>query len=121
MLDETGFFRDNFHGFNVTLEQSAWENRVGIALAYDTQRQDRKSRASFFSGNNNNHIRIDTTPIGNDGLPNPNYGRPWTLVGAGYRWTSRDTNDETRRATAFCSNGERMPGVRARSSVRAGP
>ena len=100
LLDETAFFTDSFHSVNLMFEQRAWENRLGIELAYDAQRQDRASYATFFSGNNNGHIRIDTTVTLPNGLPNPNLGRPFAVVGAN-RWTHRDTDDNTLRATAY--------------------
>ena len=43
LIDETANFFDNFHAFNVSVEQRAWQNRLGIELAYDHQRHDRGS------------------------------------------------------------------------------
>ena len=38
MIDEMSRQGDTFHAFNIAFEQRAWKDRVGIELAYDTQR-----------------------------------------------------------------------------------
>ena len=100
MIDETSRQSSSFHAFNIAFEQRAWEDRIGIELAYDTQRSDRDSKNSFFSTGNSNHIRIDTTVTLPDGQPNPNLGRPFAIFGQS-AWNNNFSERETKRATAF--------------------
>jgi hypothetical protein len=100
MLDETSRQMDAFHTFNVTLEQLAWNNRVGVEVAYNRERYDSRARNSFMQQANANHIRIDTTVTLPNGQPNPNLGRPYTQYGGG-NWNNRFTEREAVRATAF--------------------
>ena len=100
MIDETSRQGDSFHAFNVALEQRAWRDRVGVELAYDTQRVDRRSKNSFFSQGNANHIRIDTNVALPTGQPNPNLGRPYVIYGQS-TWSNNYSDRETMRATGF--------------------
>ncbi len=101
MIDETARQGDSFHAFNVAFEQRAWEDRVGIELAYDTQRVDRRSKNAAFSSNNGNHIRVDVNPVLPTGQVNPNYGRPFTFAYGQSTWTNDFSERETKRATAY--------------------
>ena len=100
MIDETSRQGDSFHTFNVALEQRAWEDRIGFELAYDAQRFDRRSKNSFFSAGNANHIRIDPNVTLATGQPNPNVGRPYVVFGQA-NWTNTFVERETARATAY--------------------
>ncbi len=100
MIDETSRQSESFHAFNVAFEQRAWQDRLGIELAYDTQRADRRSKNSFFSAANANHIRIDTNVTLPTGEPNPNLGRPYVIYGQS-NWTNSLSDRETMRATGF--------------------
>ena len=100
MIDETSRQSSSFHAFNIAFEQRAWEDRIGIELAYDTQRADSHFKNSFFSTGNSNHIRIDTTVTLPNGQPNPNLGRPFAIFGQS-AWRNSFTERETKRATAF--------------------
>lgn len=100
MLDETSRQADAFHSFNVALEQRAWRDRVGIELAYDTQRYDRLSKNSFFSFSNGNHIHVDTNVTLPTGERNPNLGRPFATYGQN-PWYYFNTDRETWRATGY--------------------
>jgi len=100
MIDESSVQGDSFHTFNVALEQRALSDHLGLELAYDTQRLDRRARNSFFSANNANHINIDTSVTLPNGQPNPNLGRPYALYGQS-TWSNNYSDRETSRATAF--------------------
>lgn len=102
MIDETGRQNESFHTFNLAFSQSAWEDRVGIEVAYDRQRVDRNSKNSFFSGAffNAQHIYVDATVSLPNGQPNPNLGRPFALFGQ-QSWSRSFEDRETTRATAF--------------------
>jgi len=100
MIDESSTQGDSFHAFNVSLEQRALRDHVGIEVAYDTQRVARRSRNSFFSSANSNHVYIDTNAVLSTGQPNPNYGRPFALFGQS-NWSNNLSERETWRATAF--------------------
>ena len=100
MLDETSRQGDTFRTFNVTLEQLAWKDRIGVELAYNTERYDVRSKNSFFQSNNGNHVSIDASVSLPNGQPNPNVGRPRVMYGQ-IAWTHTLTSRETARATAF--------------------
>lgn len=100
LIDETSRQEESFHAFNVRLEQSFWRNHAGIELAYDQQRNDRRSRNSFFSINNANHIFLDTSVTLPNGQPNPNLGRPYAVYGLS-NWRERFEERQAAHATAF--------------------
>ncbi|MDO8544751.1 MAG: hypothetical protein Q7S40_30275 [Opitutaceae bacterium] len=100
MLDETSRQSDSFRTFNVTLEQDFWQNHAGLQLAYDRQRIDRRSKNSFFSQGNSNHIYIDTSVTLPNGLANPNLGRPFAVYGQS-NWLEKFEEREGKRATGF--------------------
>ncbi len=100
LIDETSRQAESFHAFNVRLEQGFWQNHAGIELAYDTQRNDRRSRNSFFSINNANHIFLDTSVTLPNGQANPNLGRPYAVYGLS-NWRDRFEAREAAHATGF--------------------
>ncbi len=100
MLDETASQSDSFRTFHVAIEQTAWKDRLGVEVAYNTERYDRRSSNFFLAGNGSGHIRIDAAVTLPTGQPNPNVGRPFMMmsqVGLGHNYTER----ESARATAF--------------------
>ncbi len=100
MIDETSRQGDSFHAFNIALEQRAWKDRVGVEVAYATERVDRRGKNSFFQNGNNNHIRLDTGAVLNTGEPNPNLGRPFTVFNWS-TWSTASTGRETSRVTGY--------------------
>ncbi len=101
MIDESSRQGDSFHSFNVAIEQRGWKDRVGIELAYNTERVDRRSQNAAFSSNNGNHIRVDVNQVLPTGQINPNYGRPFTFAYGQSTWTNNFTEREALRATGF--------------------
>ncbi|MDP3069964.1 MAG: TonB-dependent receptor plug domain-containing protein [Opitutaceae bacterium] len=101
LIDESSRQGDTFHAFNLAFEQRAWEDRIGLELAYDTQRVDRRSKNSAFAANNGNHVRIDINAVLPTGQPNPNFGRPFVAAYNNSSWRNNFTDRETRRATGF--------------------
>lgn len=101
MLDETSRQGDSFHTFNVAFEQRAWQDRIGIELAYDTQRYYQRSKNSAFSSGNANHIRIDVNQVLPNGQINPNYGRPFANIYSQANWRNNFSDRESKRVTAF--------------------
>jgi catecholate siderophore receptor len=104
MITEEATTRESFHGSNFTLEQTAWDNRIGVELSYDNQRYDNRMLwgmpFSVQGSNTNREIFIDTTVTLPNGLPNPNLGRPFAR-GSGNYGQLRFTETETRRASGF--------------------
>lgn len=100
MIDETARQGDSFHSFNIAFSQNAWEDRIGVELAYDAQRLDRRSVNGAFSAANANHVKIDTNVTLPNGQPNPNLGRPFVIYGQS-AWTNYFSERESMRATAF--------------------
>ncbi|MDP3070647.1 MAG: hypothetical protein Q8N18_10175 [Opitutaceae bacterium] len=100
LIDESSRQNESFHAFNVRLEQSFWQNRAGFELAYDVQRADRRSRNSFFSINNANHVFLDTSVTLPNGQANPNLGRPYAVYGLS-NWRERFEAREAGHATGF--------------------
>jgi hypothetical protein len=100
MLDESSRQGDTFHAFTLSLEQSAWENRLGIEIAYDRQRSDRRSKNSFFSQSNSSHVYVDTTVTLPTGQPNPNLGRPFAVYGLS-NWQDKFEERDAKHVTAY--------------------
>lgn len=101
MIDETSRQGESFRTFNVALSQTAWQNRVGIDLAYDQQYAERNSKNSFFgSASTTNYIMIDVNVALPTGEPNPNLGRPFALSGR-LSWARSFEKREAQRATGF--------------------
>lgn len=100
MIDETGRQLFSFHTLNVALEQRFWRDRLGVELAYDSQFSDRRSKNSFFSQVQANHIRIDPNMYLPDGRPNPNLGRPYITYGQS-NWADNLADRQTLRGTAY--------------------
>lgn len=100
LIDETSRQNESFHAFNVRLEQGFWQNHAGLELAYDEQRVDRRSRNSFFSINNANHIFLDTSVTLPNGQANPNLGRPYAVYGLS-SWRERFESRQAAHATGF--------------------
>jgi outer membrane receptor protein involved in Fe transport len=100
MLDETSRQGESFRALNVAFEQRALRDHVGIEVALDRQRVDRRSKNSFFSSPNSSFVYIDTNAFLPIGQPNPNYGRPFALYGQS-NWSNNYSERETARATAF--------------------
>lgn len=101
MIDEMSRFFEDFKSVNVAFEQRAWEDRVGVQLEYDWQNYERLNRALFFSGDNQNHIRLDATRWLPNGNPNPNFGRPFVQGGTNPHLNRQIRDQETFRATAY--------------------
>lgn len=101
MIDETSIQGDSFHTFNIAFEQRAWRDRIGVEIAYDEQRTDRRTKNSAFSSGNANHVRVDVNQFLPTGDPNPNYGRPFVNIYSQANWRNNLTDRETMRATAY--------------------
>ncbi len=102
MIDDSSRQYDNFHSFNVTLEQRAWKNRVGFELSLNQQRKDTRTRSLYFGGGTGTaHIRIDTSVTGPTGLPNPNLGRPYVTMTFGGSYYNLTSNLQTVRANGY--------------------
>lgn len=95
----TAFQNEDFSALNIALEKRAWENRVGIELAYDRQEMNRESYMPF--GNRaGSLVFVDINTTLSNGQPNPNVGRPFVVTGAVNRSTM-DRDRETQQATGF--------------------
>ncbi len=101
MIDRTAVFNDRFKSLNVAIEQRFWNDKVGVQFEYDWQNYDRWNRALYFSGGNQNHIRIDATRTLPNGKPNPNLGRPFVQGGTNPHFSRMLTDNETKRATGY--------------------
>jgi outer membrane receptor protein involved in Fe transport len=100
MIDESGAQGDDFNTFNLAFEQLAWRDRVGIELAYNSEKTHRQNRNNFYQTANSNFVYIDTTVVLPSGQPNPNLGRPFS-VGRASAFTDFFNRREGMRATAF--------------------
>ncbi len=97
----------NFDAINIALEQTFFNNALGIELAYD-QQEYTSYRDFFFTGGNGTSttgpydIYVDINEFLPNGQPNPNLGRAYTRVARPE--TRNDTTDrETFRATVFAT------------------
>jgi catecholate siderophore receptor len=84
---------NSFNTFNVSIEQRAWQNRIGVELAYDRQRYKADQK---MGGEPGAEVSIDTNVTLPTGQPNPNLGRPYTVA-----------NTVIRRPAAFAREGMR--------------
>lgn len=100
MIDETARQGDDFKAFNFAVDQTAWNNRIGISLTYDYQEIDRYAKNSFFSSVNAAHIYVDTSVTLPTGEPNPNLGRPFGIYGQS-NWRFGSEKREGAIATGF--------------------
>ena len=102
MIDDSSRQNDNFHSFNITFEQLAWKNRVGIELSLNQQRKDTRTRSQYFGGGTGTaHVRIDTSVVGPTGLPNPNLGRPYVTMTFGGSYYNLTSDLQTVRASGY--------------------
>ncbi|MGH7956980.1 MAG: TonB-dependent receptor plug domain-containing protein [Opitutaceae bacterium] len=100
MIDELGRQSDTYNTFNIAIEQLAWKDRLGIELAYATERYERRATNPFMTSNGNSHVRIDAAVTLPTGQPNPNVGRPFVLSTQALQ-PNIFNRQETMRATAF--------------------
>lgn len=100
MIDESSRQHDSFHTVNLVLSQTAWQDRVGVELAYDRQRVDRRAKNSFFDFSSSAQIAVDVSVYLPNGQPNPNLGRPFAGETAP-QWRDITQENESQRATAF--------------------
>ena len=100
MIDESSIQGDSFHTFNVAFEQRAWEDRIGVEVAYDTQRIDRRGKNSFVSATGSNHVRVDPNVTLPTGELNPNLGRPYMLASQ-VNYSNNFRQADNMRATAY--------------------
>lgn len=100
-IDESGRQSDSFNTVTLSAEQRAWQERLGLELAYYRQHYDSANRNPFFGTQGNaNHVRIDPNVTLPDGRPNPHVGRPYAVLSQQQFGRSR-TQRETARLTAF--------------------
>ncbi len=100
MIDESSIQGDSFHTFNLALEQRAWADRIGVEVAYDQQRIDRRGKNSFVSSTGSNSVRIDPNVTLPTGVLNPNLGRPY-LLNSQVNYNNLFIAADSIRATAF--------------------
>lgn len=72
---------NDFDAFNVAFRQNFFNNKLGYELALDKQDADWGYR-NFMSGDAA-VISVDIMDTWQDGSPNPNVGRPFTIAGGG--------------------------------------
>jgi outer membrane receptor protein involved in Fe transport len=92
--------------YNLDLIQTAWDDRVGLELTYD--RQKNKNGGEALLGGSptltldilQNFLDYYQNP-GSNGVSNPNLGRPFVLGGGGNGGNSYYSDREVRRASLF--------------------
>jgi outer membrane receptor protein involved in Fe transport len=88
---------ENWDAYNLTVSQTAWNEKVGIELTYDRQKYERGGE-NFLGGNP--ILSIDITPEFQDGSTNPNFGRAFVSTNY-YTGTSYESDREFLRASAY--------------------
>ncbi len=88
---------EKWTAYNLDLQQTAWDDRLGVELSYDKQRYKRGGQSLF----NNPAITIDMLEHFQDGSVNPNFGRPYIYASNGGSGSSYDSNREYVRASLF--------------------
>ncbi len=100
-IDETGRQWDSLRSATFSLEQRAWEDRLGFEAAYYVQGYENRNRNSFFGTQGNaNHVRIDVNAYLPDGRVNPNVGRPYAVMSQ-QQYGNNFTDRHTARFTPF--------------------
>jgi hypothetical protein len=101
----------NWEAFNITIDQTFFNDRLGIEFAYD-QQQYTEGAVPFLQGQEYG-INIDVNDTYPNGVPNPNVGRPIVTAGSGEeidyqtttkRQTYRITPTGELRASDFFGN-----------------
>ncbi|RME70675.1 MAG: hypothetical protein D6781_05860 [Verrucomicrobia bacterium] len=96
---EAQYSDHKFDARNITLEQTFFDKKAGIEIAYDKQSYYNER---FFPWGRHTYagVKIDTGKWLTNGLPNPNLGRPF-MTGQ-YDPVAKTWNDRvTKRVTAF--------------------
>jgi hypothetical protein len=88
---------EKWTAYNIDVQQTGWDDRVGVELSYDKQRYSRGGQSLF----NNPTISIDMLEHFQDGSVNPNFGRPFISAGNGGSGSSYTSNREYVRASLF--------------------
>jgi hypothetical protein len=88
----------NFDTFNATLDQTFFNNRAGISVAYDQQKYEDGSHSIFNDRTQTITIDVNAT-YPNSNLPNPNAGRAIMMGDGNYNTSKRERSEF--RATAF--------------------
>ncbi len=100
-IDETGRQSDSFHNYNLSFEQTAWHDRLGVELAYFSEQYVRRNQNNYLSTQANAFsVRIDANTTLPDGRPNPNVGRPY-VDSAQAIYNENLFQRRSMRATAF--------------------
>ncbi len=105
----TNFVSKKFEAYNAVIEQTFFENNLGIELGFDQQRFQRYGYLPFNSQEVNGDtgqydVYLDLTTHYANGDVNPNFGRPMMIsrdVGSSDMNVTRTTEREAYRATAF--------------------
>ena len=98
----TSSVETEFDTNGLTFEQLFLDGKAGLELTYDKQEYDLLDTFALPS-NRWNMVWIDINETLGNGSPNPNVGRPMMIAtrGQGIPQNTRDTERESRRATAF--------------------
>lgn len=90
---------DELSAFTVSLQQTAWRDRVGLELAFDQQVDDSHfNNGMWFT--TGRMLSIDGNAVLPDGSPNPNFRRPY-VRDANSQDQLRNSRNSEARATAF--------------------
>ena len=98
----TSSVEKEFDANGLTFEQLFLDGKAGLELTYDKQQYDLVDTFAFPSARWN-QVWIDINETLGNGSPNPNVGRPMMIAtrGQGVPQNTRETERESRRATAF--------------------
>ncbi len=88
---------EDFEAYNLALEQTFFDKKVGFELSYDFQDSYRTSFTPLT--HSNTALFVDINQRVPDGRENPNYGRPYVMPRNGKRYWNTDYS--TFRATAY--------------------
>jgi len=91
---------EDFTSFNVTLDQTFWDNKAGFSLTFDYQKHERFILDEGDVQRVSHAILIDTNPYHIDGRKNENFRRPFTVLGRAFR-DKFQSNRQAYQATLF--------------------
>lgn len=110
--------KQNFDGTNLRLEQLLWNGKSGFEVSYDKQNfsswrdfsvATHREESIYIDVNKFLTVRSDTYP---NGIPNPNFGRPFITSNDSFRDRLSTSKRESYQATAFVRHdfGKRRSG-----------
>ena len=99
----SNFVEQDFDAWNITLEQTLFDGKGGLEIAFDKQNYDTFNSLAYAGngGGDRNYLHVDMNEILPSGSPNPNVGRPFLSTDEIRTKNWSENENEALRVTAF--------------------